>query len=104
MSRRGRIATDTLTRRLVDLARQGVRPRCGNLVDHALWTSDAEQMFACWKSVVLGGSLWNIVNSEVLLRLFVVVALLGGLSPLQPPVDLVGGRVPPLEHPVLVAR
>ena len=34
-------------------------------------------------------------------RLFVVVALLGGLSPLQPPVDLVGGRVPPLEHPVL---
>jgi hypothetical protein len=30
MSRRGRIASDKLTRRLVDLARQGKRPRCGD--------------------------------------------------------------------------
>ena len=46
------------------------------------------------------------VNFEVLARLVVVVviAVLGGLSPLQPPVDLVGGRVPPLEHPVLEPR
>src|SRR5262245_52206765 len=37
-------------------------------------------------------------------RLFVVVALLGGLSPLEPPVDLVRFRVPPFAHPVLEAR
>jgi hypothetical protein len=32
------------------------------------------------------------LHSEVLTRLFVVVTVLGELSPLQPPVDLVGGR------------
>ena len=37
-------------------------------------------------------------------RLFVVVAVLGGLPPLEPPVNFVGGRVPPLQHPVLEAR
>ena len=36
--------------------------------------------------------------------LLVVFAVLGGLSPLQPPVDLVGFRVPPLDHPVLETR
>jgi hypothetical protein len=36
--------------------------------------------------------------------LLVVVALLGGLSPLEQPVDLMGVRVPPLAHPVLEAR
>ena len=33
-----------------------------------------------------------------------VVAVLGGLSALQPPVDLAGVRVPPLAHPVLETR
>ncbi len=37
-------------------------------------------------------------------RLLVVFAVPGGLSPLEPPVDLVGVRVPPLAHPVLEAR
>ncbi len=36
--------------------------------------------------------------------LFVVFAVLGGFSPFEPPVDLVGVRVPPLAHPVLEAR
>ena len=34
-------------------------------------------------------------------RLFVVVAVLPGPSPLQSPVDLVGVGVPPFAHPVL---
>ena len=33
-----------------------------------------------------------------------VVAVLGGLSPFEPPVDIASGRVPPLAHPVLEAR
>src|SRR6476659_2118617 len=33
-----------------------------------------------------------------------VVAVLGRPSPLKPPVDLVGARVPPLAHPVLETR
>jgi hypothetical protein len=39
-----------------------------------------------------------------LLRLLVVFAALGGLSPLEPPVDLVGVRVTPFAHPVLESR
>ena len=39
-----------------------------------------------------------------LVRLFLVCAGLAGLSPLEPPVDLVGVRVPPFAHPVLEAR
>jgi hypothetical protein len=38
---------------------------------------------------------------QVWTRLFVVVAVLGGLSPLELPVDLVGLRVSPFAHPVL---
>jgi hypothetical protein len=34
-------------------------------------------------------------------RLVVVFAVLGGFSALESPVDLVGGWVPPLAHPVL---
>ncbi len=34
----------------------------------------------------------------------VAVAVLGGPSPLKPPVHLVGARVPPLAHPVLETR
>jgi hypothetical protein len=36
--------------------------------------------------------------------LVVVFAVLGGLSPLEPPVDLVGVWVPPFAHPVLETR
>ena len=42
MSRRGAIASDRLTRRLVDLARQGIRPRCGDGETSHYWTSECE--------------------------------------------------------------
>ena len=38
------------------------------------------------------------------MQLPVVFAPGGGLSPLQPQVDLMGVRVPPLAHPVLETR
>ena len=38
-----RQASDALTRRLVDLARQGVRPRCGDAETSHMWTSEYEQ-------------------------------------------------------------
>ena len=41
---------------------------------------------------------------HLVIELLVVLAVAGGLSPLEPPVDLVGVRVPLLEHPVLEAR
>jgi hypothetical protein len=36
--------------------------------------------------------------------LLVVVGRLGGLSPLEPPMHIGCGRVPPLAHPVLETR
>ena len=35
-----RQASDQLTRRLVDLARQGIRPRCGDYETSDYWTSE----------------------------------------------------------------
>src|SRR5262245_30012459 len=40
-------------------------------------------------------------RSTIRCRLLVVLAVLGGLSSLKPPVDLVRLRVPPFAHPVL---
>ena len=44
------------------------------------------------------------LRSPGLRVLLVDVARLGGLSALEQPMDLVGGRVPPLAHPVLETR
>lgn len=40
MSRRGRIATDTLTRALLDLAARGERTHCSDPGTSELWISD----------------------------------------------------------------
>jgi Transcription factor WhiB len=51
MSRRGRIASGKLTSRLIDLARQGIRPQCGNAETSHYWTSEDEQerqLAAAW--------------------------------------------------------
>jgi hypothetical protein len=37
-----RQASDQLTRRLIDLARQGIRPRCGDYETSHMWTSECE--------------------------------------------------------------
>ena len=37
-----RQASDALTRRLIDLARQGIRPRCGDYETSHYWTSEHE--------------------------------------------------------------
>jgi Transcription factor WhiB len=42
MSRRGRIATDQLTRALLDLAAKGERTHCSDPTSHRLWTSEHE--------------------------------------------------------------
>jgi hypothetical protein len=51
MSRRGRLASDQLTRRLIELARAGIRPRCGDAGTSRYWTSEHEgerQLAALW--------------------------------------------------------
>jgi hypothetical protein len=57
----------------------------GVIADQPVWHSFGE--VKAWRSV----------------RLLVVVAVPGGLSPLEPLVDFVGVRVPPFAHPVLEA-
>jgi hypothetical protein len=44
MSCRGRIATDRLTMRLIQLARQGIRPGCGDAETSHYWTAESEQL------------------------------------------------------------
>lgn len=39
---KGRQASDRLTRRLIDLALRGVRPRCGDAETSHYWTSEHE--------------------------------------------------------------
>jgi hypothetical protein len=42
MTTAARVASDALTRRLIDLARQGIRPRCGDAETSYMWTSEHE--------------------------------------------------------------
>jgi hypothetical protein len=43
MTTAARQASDQLTRRLIDLARQGIRPRCGDAETSHMWTSEYEE-------------------------------------------------------------
>ena len=70
------------------------------------WLEDSTAEIGVCEHAVRGWVLARVAESDgsAFAELVVVVAVLGGLSALKQPVDLVGGRVPPLAQPVLETR
>jgi hypothetical protein len=65
MTRRGRIATDRLTMSLIQLARQGIRPRCGDGETSNCWTSEHEPERQSLQSGVLAvQSRWSVSRQQ----------------------------------------